>query len=250
MRGSLTQQERRALAHWLSQRRRDGERRIVPAGDQRGRADRYYASPDGRVAVEVSRLVIPEKERAEHDALSFFHHDVAPIVKDQIPGLYFASLNPRRIIPPKGTRSRRELAHALAAEIISTTRSRAAGHAGTRVFLGRDALLHLYDATQTGERAIIYGGMPSLYGGFDGPVRREAMSAMVTVIGAKAVRGQLAGQDIVRRVLILDDYIADGEPDDLDAVISDLDPDVRAAFDEIAIVGRFRRGCYRAILNA
>lgn len=249
MRKQLTRQERACLRQWLRHRRAVRAPNLVPLPDYPGRADRYYASLGRVVAVEITRLVDPDKERAEADPVTFLRNDIAPLVEGQLPGKYFAALKPPWNIPRKNSPRRRQLAEAVAREILSRAPD-TSGHLTDVSFLPDVRLSLIRASTQGGVRGLVYGGRSSLYGGWEGEERRAAKAAMETAIPRKARKGQLGGADIAWRVLVLHDLMGGGEPAVLDEVVSSLSSTERSAFDEIAVVSMWGDSrCYTVALH-
>jgi hypothetical protein len=227
-----------------------GEPNLVALPDHSGRADRYYGSAEGLVAVEVTRLVDPDKERGEADPKKFLLRDVAPLLEGNLPARYFASISPPWTIPPVGSNERKRLAASVATEIaIAAPHVQAAG-ALADVSVEPDIRLHLIRASvDDGRREVVYGGMGSLYGGWEGELRREAAIAIASAISLKASKRQTEGRDISRRVLLLHDLMGGAEPDVLDSVVAALPAVDRNAFDEVAVVAMFdNAACHRVTL--
>lgn len=226
-----------------------GEPNLVPLSRYPGRADRYYAGLGGIVAVEVTRLVEPDKERAEREPHKLLMHDIAPLLEGRVPGKYFAMIHPPWNVPPVGSARRLQLAQTVADAIRSiapvTTAERM-----SEVRLGDDVHLHLIrGSARDGRGEVVYGGMSSLYGGFEGELRRAAQLRIEHAISNKAGKRQVEGTEITRRVLLLHDLMGGAEPDVLDAVVTSL-PVAGRAFDEIAVVPMFDSpACYRLSLN-
>jgi hypothetical protein len=203
------------------------------------------------VAVEVTRLVDPDKERGQADPKRFLLRDVAPLLEGNLPARYFASISPPWSIPPVGSNERKRLAACVATEIaIAAPRVQAQG-ALADVSVAPDIRLHLIRASlDDGRRGIVYGGMGSLYGGWEGELRRQAGVAVRTAIVRKAEKRQTEGSNVKRRVLLLHDLMGGAEADVLDAVLRDLPPTERKAFDEVAVVEMFDNPvCYRVAFD-
>jgi hypothetical protein len=247
MQRPLSKGERGAILVWRLYRRTLGEANLVPSPKPLGRADRYYRQDTRLVGVEVTRLLVPEKERLEADADKFLKREIAPLVAGRVPGRFYGFIDLPWRVPPKGSTNRRVLAATVAHLIVSRTQSRTKPATLTDVSVRPYVGLSIHPSETSSEISeLVWGGSNSLYGGFEGPVNEEQRGVIQAAVLSKAAKGQLSGH-LDHRVLLLHERMFGVEPAVFHEAIDALPREVVASLDEIVLVSTSNDGrCVRA----
>jgi hypothetical protein len=249
MQGVLTRSERAAIFVWRLYRRSLSEPNLVPTPKPLGRADRYYRQGKHLVGVEVTRLLVPAKQRIEADADRFLMREVAPLVAGHLPGRFYGFIDLPWHVPPKGSPDRRALAGAVANLIVSRSPRAADLPTLTDVSVHPYVSLSIHPSERSANVSeLVWGGSNSLYGGFEGPVNQEQREVIQAAVTSKAAKGQLSS-DLDHRVLLLQDKMFGIEPFVFNDAVTTLPREVVASFDEIVLVSSFNAGrCIRAAI--
>ncbi len=245
----LSRQERAAIFVWRLYRRSLGEFNLVPTPKPMGRADRYYRGGDGLVGVEVTRLLVPEKQQIESDADRFFLREIVPLVAGRLPRRFYGFIDMPWRIPPKASHDRRALAATVADLIVS--KSVRASDLPTLTDVSVYPYISLRIHPSEGEANVselVWGGSNSMYGGFEGPVNQEQREVIQAAVTSKAAKGQLSS-DLDHRALLLHEMMFGIEPSVFNEAIATLPRAVAASFDEIVLVSTSNEGrCIRAAI--